>query len=302
MKVFISWSGLRSKYVADALRNWIPRVLQAVKPWLSAEDISTGARWSTEIATELEGTKVGIICLTPENQHNPWVMFEAGALSKTLSETFVCPYLYDLSPSQLSGPMSQFQAVLASKEGTAKIIQTLNRALNDNQLPATELDEIFDVWWPRLEAQLSATPIIANEGIVPRSAEELLEEILGNTREQLRREEVRLAAFQEKDKKMDAMLKLMDGFSVPFVKSVNSIDALQQKQAHQVDDGLPNANDAAMADNLIKTLEKSGIVQIIQPQGQPDVNALLEMMKKVHELSDTSKAEIKTILKQGKEE
>lgn len=120
MKVFISWSGARSKNVAEILRSWVPKVLQAVRPWMSDEDISTGTRWSAEIASELEISKAGIVCITPENQHNPWLMFEAGALSKTLTETFVCPYLFDLSPSQLSGPISQFQATLATKEGTFK--------------------------------------------------------------------------------------------------------------------------------------------------------------------------------------
>ena len=134
MKVFISWSGDRSRNVAEILRGWLPKVLQAVKPWMSDEDISTGTRWSTEIASELEASKAGIVCITPENQHNPWLMFEAGALSKTLTETYVCPYLFDLSTSQLSGPISQFQATLATKEGTFKIIQTLNKALSELQI------------------------------------------------------------------------------------------------------------------------------------------------------------------------
>jgi hypothetical protein len=90
--VFISWSGLRSGAVAEALRNWLPKVINALKPWLSTTDIDKGARWSTDVAVRLEVAKAGIICLTPSNLHSDWILFEAGALSKTLQNTFVSPY------------------------------------------------------------------------------------------------------------------------------------------------------------------------------------------------------------------
>src|ERR1041384_999278 len=101
MRVFLSWSGPRSKYVASALRNWLPRVIQAVEPWMSDHDIASGSRWSDEIDVILEECKVGIICLTPENQNNAWLMFESGAVSKTLSDTFVIPFLYGLTPREI---------------------------------------------------------------------------------------------------------------------------------------------------------------------------------------------------------
>ena len=129
MKVFISWSGTRSRFVADALRSWLPRVLQSVKPWMSEEDIVAGSRWSAEISRELSETRVGIICITPENQTSPWLLFEAGALSKTLDQTYVCPVLFDLSAAQLSGPLAQFQGNELSQDGMTKIVSTLNKAL-----------------------------------------------------------------------------------------------------------------------------------------------------------------------------
>src|SRR5688572_24049156 len=87
LRVFISWSGARSKAIAEALRGWVPRVLQSVHPWMSGEDIYAGARWLAEIQAQLSQTGVGIICVTPENQHSPWLNFEGGALSKTLPES-----------------------------------------------------------------------------------------------------------------------------------------------------------------------------------------------------------------------
>src|SRR5438128_12519610 len=116
MKLFISWSGNRSKSIADALRRWIPDVIQTVEPWMSATDIEAGARWNREIDNQLRETQYGIICLTKENQTAPWILFEAGAIAKTIDDAFVCPYLINLDPAEISqGPLTQFQAKRANE-------------------------------------------------------------------------------------------------------------------------------------------------------------------------------------------
>src|ERR1700684_2611083 len=92
--VFISWSGERSIHIAEALRWWLKMVVQATKPFMSKTDIDKGSRWHIELAKALESMKVGIICLTPENLSASWLLFEAGALSKTMDKgTLVCTYL-----------------------------------------------------------------------------------------------------------------------------------------------------------------------------------------------------------------
>src|SRR5438045_1936561 len=110
MKVFISWSGTRSRDVAESLHEWLPYVINAVEPWLSSADIEKGARWALDLAQELESTSVAVICLTKENLNAPWILFEAGALSKTVGKSFVCPYLFGLDRIDLTGPLLQFQA------------------------------------------------------------------------------------------------------------------------------------------------------------------------------------------------
>lgn len=101
MRVFLSWSGERSRIVADALRHWIPDVIQSVELWMSGSDIEAGARWNERIQHQLSESRFGILCVTPENIPSPWLLFEAGALAKTIEDTFVCPYLIDLEPSDL---------------------------------------------------------------------------------------------------------------------------------------------------------------------------------------------------------
>ena len=61
MKVFISWSGSRSRAAARALRDWIPCVFQNVEPWMS-EDILAGSMWLSEIMNGLKEARFGIVC------------------------------------------------------------------------------------------------------------------------------------------------------------------------------------------------------------------------------------------------
>jgi hypothetical protein len=90
MRVFISWSGPRSKAVAELLKNLIKGVIQATEPFISTEDIEKGSIWFNEVAGSLASTNFGIVCITASNHSNPWILFETGALSKGLTKARVC--------------------------------------------------------------------------------------------------------------------------------------------------------------------------------------------------------------------
>ena len=70
MKVFISWSGPHSERLGEVLRDWLPNVLQHVRPYFTPSDIEKGARWSTDIAKELDESHMGILCVTRDNIHS----------------------------------------------------------------------------------------------------------------------------------------------------------------------------------------------------------------------------------------
>lgn len=187
MKVFISWSGQRSAAVADGLRYWLPKVIQALEPWMSADDIEKGTRWRSGIASELEQSSVGIICLTRENLDSTWIHFEAGALSKQQEKTYVCTFLFDIEPTDVREPLAQFQATKAQKDDVRKLVFTINGTLGDSKLPESELSESFDVWWPKLDERLKTIPRSISESAEPiRKDREILEEILGLVRAQAR--------------------------------------------------------------------------------------------------------------------
>lgn len=186
MKVFISWSGERSRRIAEILHEWLPNVIQAVVPWMSASDIDVGARWSADIAKQLEETRFGIICLTSKNLEAPWILFEAGALSKTLEKTYVCPYLFEVEHTELTGPLVQFQAARAQMEDTRRLVHAINRALGEEGLAENMINKAFDVWWPELEKKLKSIQPDKDEPIRKRKDREILEEILELVRTQTR--------------------------------------------------------------------------------------------------------------------
>jgi hypothetical protein len=179
MKVFISWSGDHSKKLGEALKEWLPGVLQRVQPYFTPSDIEKGARWASEIATELSNAQVGILCITRDNLHSDWVMFEAGALSKSLEKSHVCPILFGISNADLAGPLKQFQTTEFNRGEMHKLMATVNGRLGESKLPQKTFDGVFDMWWPTLEQKVSEIMQEINGPQEPiRSEREILEEIL----------------------------------------------------------------------------------------------------------------------------
>lgn len=154
MKVFISWSGDKSHKVALVFREWLPSVIQSLEPYVSSEDIDKGARWSSDIAKELEDSSFGILCVTKDNLYAPWLSFEAGALSKTMDKAYVTPFLFDIKRSEVNGPILQFQSTVFEKEDIKKLMNTLNKACGENGITEAMLDKAFDVWYPLLKQRL----------------------------------------------------------------------------------------------------------------------------------------------------
>lgn len=181
MNVFLTWSGSKSRRLAEFLRQWLADVIQDLHPWMSSEDIRRGAQWPAAIGAQLESSDIGVICVTRDNQEAPWLLFEAGALGKRLTRgARVCTYLLDLSPADLKpGPLSLYQATQATQEDTLRLLITLNEALGEARLPEQRLRKAFDHYWPELHAHItflnSSTPPPA---MVIRPDRELLEEIL----------------------------------------------------------------------------------------------------------------------------
>ena len=196
MKIFISWPGTSSRLVAEALNDWLQRVIQAVKPFYSP-DIDKGAKWSGEIDGALEGTKFAIVCLTPENLNGTWIHYETGALSKT-KDASIWTFLLDLKPSDVKQPLGKFQHTLAEKPDVLKLLKSINDKLPEvgaDSLKDMVLEEIFDESWPKLETRLKGAVSALEKNIstkneltmeVGRKESDKLDEILELLRNQQR--------------------------------------------------------------------------------------------------------------------
>lgn len=187
MQIFISWSGDTSKEIANAIKNWLPKVLQATKPYFTPQDIDKGEKWLENILTKLNVCQVGIICLTPENYDKPWILFEAGALANRTEKTLVCPILFNVNKADIKNPLTTvFQATEFKKGDFKMLVESINRALGESQVSQTVLDDTFEYFFPQLEKEVQAIfdrhSKNAQTTAITRGDRELLEEILDITR------------------------------------------------------------------------------------------------------------------------
>jgi TIR domain len=197
MKIFLSWHGKRSRAIAEALNDWLRRVIQAVKPFYSPE-IEKGAKWSGELDTALEGTRFGIICLTPDNLDSTWIHFEAGALSKT-KDALIWTFLHELTPGDVPQPLGKFQHTVSEKDDTYRLLKSINGRLagvGGEPLSDALLRDNFELFWPKLEEKLVAAKGISltkpaqkqpQNPDMTRDERAILNEILELVRDQQRR-------------------------------------------------------------------------------------------------------------------
>lgn len=180
--VFLSWSGDRSRQVALDFRKWLKPVLQVAEPWMSDVDIDKGSVSIRVIGQALETCKVGVVFLAPDNLQAPWINFEAGAVAKTVREDArLFTFLLDgLRPSDVIGPLQQFQHTLPAVKDVKKLVLDMAQPL-EADLTGDALGDAFDGQWSRFESTLRNSP--ASAAKVPhRTDRELLEEILGLVR------------------------------------------------------------------------------------------------------------------------
>lgn len=153
IEVFVSWSGKQAQQAAQAMCSLLEETFASnVRTWFSDTDIAKGTRWNVELAKALDRCAFGVICVTRANRTSPWLLFEAGAIAKTLDGQ-VFPFLLDLHQAELTGPLAQFQSTLPTRRDVALLIHAINRKLQ-NPKSKKALDGRYGKAWTRFSGRL----------------------------------------------------------------------------------------------------------------------------------------------------
>lgn len=199
MKVFISWSGEFSQAVASLLKKYLPTIIQDLEAFVSSHDIETGMRWASKLTLELDSTNFGIICLSSINIKSPWILFEAGALSKFEDSSLCCLLIGGLKPTDISTPLSQFQNCAFEKNSFRKLILDINKR-RSSPLESERFNLLFDAFWPKIEEEYQSLCDIYNKApnklASERGERDLLEEILFRVRS-LERDSAKFISYEE---------------------------------------------------------------------------------------------------------
>lgn len=164
-QIFIGWSGVKSKTIADSLIELIINIFkQDVKTWASFKDLDFGVPWFDDLKKGIENSKLGgIFCLTKENLKEPYIHWEAGQISmlslpllnSLKGKTRVYLYLIDVNYLDLKGlPLENYQACEAREEDTLKLMMEINRTLKEYEIEEQQIKNIFDRCWPIFKGKL----------------------------------------------------------------------------------------------------------------------------------------------------
>lgn len=281
MKVFISWSGTTSRLIAEALSDWLPKVIQGVEPFVSAKDIDKGANWTVELARELETAEFGVICLAPDNLLSPWLNYEAGAITRSV-DSRVCPVLFGVQKDEVKPPMAQLQLTLLEKEEMLLMMSSINKVAGAS-LRQESLREAVDVWWPQLEKELANISVPSapakSESATPEPAKpltdvsEMMEELLHRVRsldDRVRkissRDDNRVLGSSRVPGRLGAarghITKMLDLAEIPYTRARTGVSILEVELVDTIPDPIP----AEILDPGEKVATREGItVRYVSP-------------------------------------
>jgi len=109
------------------------------------------------------------------------MLFEAGALAKSMQGTKVVPLLFGLEVGDISGPLAQFQAKKFERTGVAEAIHSINQSA-EQSIQEDRERKLFQMAWPTLEDKIKNIPSEAPTETHARPEREILEDLVVGVR------------------------------------------------------------------------------------------------------------------------
>jgi hypothetical protein len=184
VKVFISQSLPRSLALAKTLESFIRKVVPGTDPWVSDSGVEKGSRFLSEIRQNLNEATAGIVCITDENRMEPWILYEAGALSTKVTDR-VWTVLLDVDHTAVAPPLSGFNHTSAvDKADVLKMVRSIHKTMlvvQERTCSEADLEKYFDAFWA---TELAPTiDELRAQGPKQRAKPDALTEIRGMLRE-----------------------------------------------------------------------------------------------------------------------
>jgi hypothetical protein len=172
-RIFISWTGKQGSELAKSLKEFLAQFLDGKNLYVSEDNILPGQEWRAQLNRRLGKDQFGILVMTSAALESSWILFEAGALSSKPNNCII-PFLFGVKASQLPSPLTAYQALVCTPEGTWRLIQRLRSLLggvgSDQDIvdeTTTPAPQDFGIKWEpfcqRVTALLSKDIEIKNE-------------------------------------------------------------------------------------------------------------------------------------------
>lgn len=142
MKVYVSWSGELARHASEVLRYCLGLAFPRLDVWVTESDIAGGLRWVDEIQSAIRTSDLAIVCVTKDSLLSPWINFELGILAASGSR--VVPWVIDLEPSELRGPLAQYQAADSLERLIRAIAELDNGSAPPERARVAEWSREFD--------------------------------------------------------------------------------------------------------------------------------------------------------------
>ncbi len=152
-------------------------------------EMTKGDAWFAALSGALESTRVGVVFITSDNQHETWLNFESGALLTKLDKQRLCPVLVGLKKADYDGPLKNLQLTeFDDQDDMRRLMRDIN-AECEEPLAEPFLDAEFDLRWEELQTKSTRgfdaletppKPVATPAG---RSTDEKIDELLELVRE-----------------------------------------------------------------------------------------------------------------------